>query len=171
VVNNSSFEYNDTVIIVKKHVKHYVINVLELIKALRLENKSSRDMLRSGVPKETIVTVPIGKGRNSYYLKREGIVAFIQKYKPQELDDFINKFDEVAARFKKLEEQQEEQKEQDNTIEKSDIGDSYTTDLLEDILTKIEKQNQEAQRFYSAAMAMYTQQFVTFLEAESLYSK
>ena len=147
---------------ITQHFSTYVVGVTELMKALGLEGKSSRDLLRHGIPQEQIVTVPIAKNKTKYLLKREGIEAFIKKYKPEDLESFMQNFDKIVA----------EVKETSVRKKKLEEGtDPYSVDLLEDILHKINGMYDEEKRFHNATMTMYSRQMVFMLEMEALYSK
>lgn len=150
----------------KKYFKHRVVNASELTDVLEIAtNKSTYQMLRNGIPKESIVIIPVDKRGKVYYLKREGIVAFINKYKPEKTESFMKLFDTV------VEKEQNEDVKEEKELKMPESGDPYALDLLEDILHKIEQMNKDAQRFYVNSMTMYTRQAVLFLEAEALYSK
>lgn len=163
--DNHVEKYNGKEIIFKKYFKHRVVNVLELMHVLDIKHKSARDLLRYGVPKESIITVPRDKRSRMYYLKRDGAAAFISKYKPEETEKFMEMFDKV------IEEEQNETAEEEKELQVPKNGDPYALDLLEGVLQKIEQMNREAQKFYAASMTMYTRQSILMLETEALYSK
>lgn len=165
--NYESYEkYNGKEILFRKYFKHCVVNVLELMYVLDIKGKSGRDMLRNGIPKESIITLPRDKRSCSYYLKREGVIAFLNKYKPEETEKFMEMFDKVAKQL-----QDTAVTEEKKELQLPANGDPYSLDLLEGILQRTEKMHREAQRFYAEAMSIYVRQTVSMLEAESLFSK
>ena len=158
---------NNTGVSIRRHLSDYVISVADIIKALGIENKTPYDLLRHGIPKDSIVVIPLTKRVNVYYLKREGIKAFFQKYKPEELQNFLDQYDILVQQA--TEKQKSEEQDVQNKIKQ--LGDPLVVDLLEDILRKVNESNKEAKKFYDAAVTMYSRQMVFMIEMESLYSK
>lgn len=159
--------HNDIGIPVRKYGSDFVVNVIDMAKALNLNGKTGRDLLRNGIPKDSIITVPITKRNNLYYLKKEGIIAFLKKYRPEELDNFIAQFDTLVEEETK--DKEESEQELKNKI--NNLDDPLIVDLLEDILHKINENGKESKKFYDAAVSMYSRQMVLLIEMEALYSK
>lgn len=141
-----------------KYGDSFIISISELANVLDIK-KSDPNVMTVDIPDEQIVPVPLDKKRKVYYLKREGVITFIKKYKPEDLEKFMLAFDS------------EDNHNVTKELKLTDSTDPYAIDLLEDILNKVNKTHEEVQRFYSDAVAMCGRQVVLILEMESLYSK
>lgn len=162
---DKSMVFNNVQVTVKKWYDKYTIRLSELMDALGMGNKNGRDLLRHGIPEDSIVKVPLGKRLNAYYLTREGIEAFVRKYSPDNLEAVLRLFDstiEIAAIA---------EAENDNEPVKVDATDPFAVDLLEDILSRITAIEQEQTKFSTAVMSLFTRQMILSLEFESLAGK
>lgn len=157
--------FNDKAVTIKKWKDDYTVKLSELMDALDMGDKNGRDLLRHGIPEDSIVKVPLGKRLNAYYLKREGIEAFVRKYSPDNLEAVLRLFDstiKIAAIA---------EAENDNEPVKVNATDPFAVDLLEDILSRLTAMEEEENKFRTAVMSLFTRQMIMTLEFESLAGK
>ena len=152
--------YNDKKIKVKDYFGEPVISIDELTEALKIKLKSVFDTVNNEIPQKSVVSIPIEKKSNLYYLKRPGIIKLIGTYKTDDLYPFMEKFDAIAEQIA------ESVKE-----EKKDIIDPYAVDLLEDILREIKEKTLLMEKAQSSMMALQTKMMIMMLEMEVLYSR
>ena len=152
--------YNDKKIKVKDYFGEPVISIDELTEALKIKLKSVFDTVNNEIPQKSVVSIPIEKKSNLYYLKRPGIIKLIGTYKTDDLYPFMEKFDAIAEQIA------ESVKE-----EKKDIIDPYAVDLLEDILREIKEKTLLMEKAQSSMMALQTKIMIMMLEMEVLYSR
>lgn len=162
---DKSMIFNDKAVTIKKWKDDYTVKLSELMDALGMGDKNGRDLLRHGIPEDSIVKVPLGKRLNAYYLKREGIEAFVKKYSPDNLEAVLRLFDstiKIAAIA---------EAENDNEPVKVNATDPFAVDLLEDILSRLTAMEQDQLKFQTAVMSLFTRQMIMSLEFESLMGK
>ena len=91
--------YNDKKIKVKDYFGEPVISIDELTEALKIKLKSVFDTVNNEIPQKSVVSIPIEKKSNLYYLKRPGIIKLIGTYKTDDLYPFMEKFDAIAEQI------------------------------------------------------------------------
>lgn len=152
--------YNDKEIKIKDYFGEPIISIDDLTEVLKIKLKSVFDTVNNEISRESVVSIPIEKKSNLYYLKRPGVIKLIGTYKSDDLYPFMEKFDAIAEQIA------ESAKER-----KKDIIDPYAVDLLEDILKEIKEKTLLMEKAQSSMMALQTKIMIMMLEMEVLYSR